>query len=110
MVGTRSTERRRARRKVVALPVVYSAGRSEGEAFLDDISESGALLTSSSGSPPPGTSISVHVPGDPDHPLRGVVARLTEHGFAVCFRSSGEAEGDLLDWDEPTLVPRGDSQ
>ena len=106
MVGIRSSERRSARRKVVALPVVYSAGRCEGEAFLDDISESGALLTSSASTPAPGTAVLVHVPADPDHPLRGVVARQTKCGFAVRFRAASESDADLLDCDEPTLVAR----
>ena len=85
-------ERRGDVRTRVLFDTLYSAGRTEGEVTLTDVSSSGALVEGASEFPPIGTDVRLLVlpPGEETVELSGVVVRHTDSGFAIRFKQPSE--------------------
>ena len=95
------TDRRKAPRREVHLPVIGRTVFEPFEAVLANISLSGALLEQvSSTLPPTGSFTKVELlPSERKTPieLTGIVVRQTEDGFAVQFLSIPEELRKLMD-------------
>ncbi len=79
--------RRHSRRIRTRFLTLHSSGRDEGDGFLTDISDSGALVEEVASQPSIGNRVRLRVclPDQAEFELIGQVVRHTESGFSVEF-------------------------
>ena len=92
-------DRRRDGRVRTRFESIYSAGRTEGEGVLADISYSGALIEGVSLKPVLGKPVRIYIFVQPVSPfeLRGIVVRHTGDGFAIEYPTVSEEVRRLVD-------------
>ena len=91
--------RRRSRRIKTWFMALHSSGRDEGDGFLTDISDAGALVEEASSQPSIGNRVClfVRLPDQAEFELVGQVVRHTERGFGVEFEKRYPILHHLID-------------
>ncbi len=100
-------ENRRGRGRVkTRFELLYSAGRTEGNGVLADISYSGARIDGTSFRPKIGARIRLYVFVQPVSPLEitGDVVRHTDDGFAIQYKTISDPELQALIDDAAAIV------
>ena len=93
-------DRRRSRRiKWTALHALHSSGRDEGDGFLTNISNAGALVEEVTSQPSIGNRVRllVRLPDQAEFELVGRVVRHTENGFGIEFEKHYPILSHLID-------------
>ncbi len=90
---------RHSRRIKTWFLTLHSSGRDDGDGFIIDISDSGALVEEVTSSPSIGTRVRllVRLPDQAEFELIGQVVRLTESGFGVEFEKHYPILHNLID-------------
>ncbi len=91
--------RRHSRRIKTWFLTLHSSGRDEGDGFLTDISDSGALVEEVASQPSIGNRVRLLVclPDQAEFELVGQVVRHTESGFGVEFEKHYPILRHLID-------------
>ena len=91
--------RRHSRRIKTWFQALHSSGRDEGDGFLTDISDSGALVEEATSQPSIGNRVRLLVllPDQTELELVGQIARHTEGGFGVEFEKHYPILPHLID-------------
>ena len=92
-------DRRHSRRIKTWFVALHSSGRDEGDGFLTNISNSGALVEEVTSPPSIGRRVRLLVclPDQAEFELIGKVVRLTESGFGVEFEKHYPILHHLID-------------
>ncbi len=96
MSGVNRRDSRRVKTWFLAL---HSSGRDEGDGFLTDVSNSGALVEEATSQPSIGNRVRllVRLPDQAEFELVGQVVRHTESGFGVEFEKNYPILRHLID-------------
>ena len=91
--------RRHSRRIKTRFLALHSSGRDEGDGFITDISDSGALVEEVTSQPSIGNRVRllVRLPDQAEFELVGQVVRHTESGFGVEFEKHYPFLRQLID-------------